>query len=180
MLQYKGYSGVIEVDEEAGLLFGRVLGLRDVITFQGATVAEARQAFEDSVDDYLEFCAEKNRGPEKPYSGKFIVRIEPSLHRQVAALAEAEGTSLNATVERALAVLVHQGRTGPRRTAMPTPSGACTSDTGVLASDELKTLVDQLREVARNLGASAKTGPPTSKRKSQDQKPAKASKLKAR
>ena len=58
MFSYKGYTGHLEIDEDAGLLFGRVIDIKDVITFKGNTVEEARQAFEDSVDDYLEFCQE--------------------------------------------------------------------------------------------------------------------------
>jgi predicted HicB family RNase H-like nuclease len=63
MLNYKGYTGSLEVDTDAGLIFGRVLDLRDVITFKGETVAEVRQAFQDSVDDYLEFCQELGQEP---------------------------------------------------------------------------------------------------------------------
>jgi predicted HicB family RNase H-like nuclease len=101
-MEYQGYTGVVEVDEEAGILYGRVVGLRDVITFQGATVAEARRAFEESVDAYLEFCAGRGEAPEKPYSGKFVMRVKPELHRKLASEAEARKTSLNALVETAL------------------------------------------------------------------------------
>jgi predicted HicB family RNase H-like nuclease len=101
-MQYKGYRGVLEVDEGAGILFGRVAGLRDVITFQGATVAEARKEFEASVDAYLAFCAARGEAPEKPYSGRFVVRVKPELHRSLAGEAEARGMSLNALVEDAL------------------------------------------------------------------------------
>ena len=65
-LTYKGYTGVCEIDVEAGVIFGRVTGLKDVITFQGETVAAAIQAFRDSVDVYLAFCAERGEEPEKP------------------------------------------------------------------------------------------------------------------
>jgi predicted HicB family RNase H-like nuclease len=102
VLQHKGYAGLVEVDLEAKMLHGRVLGLRDVITFQGSTVGEAEQAFHDSVDDYLEFCKERGEKPEKPYSGKFLLRIAPGLHRELALLAEARKQSLNATVEHLL------------------------------------------------------------------------------
>jgi len=71
-MRFKGYTGVVELDEESGILFGRVIGLRDVITFQGTSVAEVIQAFHDSVDDYLEFCATRGESPEKPYSGQFV------------------------------------------------------------------------------------------------------------
>ncbi|MEJ7639533.1 MAG: type II toxin-antitoxin system HicB family antitoxin [Singulisphaera sp.] len=73
MMTYKGYTGSVEVDTEAEILFGRVVGLYDVITFQGETVAQARKAFQDSVDDYLEFCAERGEAPEKPASKHFLI-----------------------------------------------------------------------------------------------------------
>ena len=73
-MKYKGYTGIVELEEGSEILFGRVIGLRDVITFQGESVAEITQAFHDSVDDYLEFCAERGESPEKPYSGQFVLR----------------------------------------------------------------------------------------------------------
>ena len=75
---------------------------RDVVTFQGATVTQLRKALRDSVDDYLEFCAERGESPEKPYSGKFMVRVEPELHKAVAMHAKVEHKSLNAWVHDAL------------------------------------------------------------------------------
>jgi predicted HicB family RNase H-like nuclease len=66
MLTYKDYSGYCEIDFEAEILFGRVSGIRDVVTFQGDNVAEAKQAFYDSVDDYLEFCQELGKEPNQP------------------------------------------------------------------------------------------------------------------
>lgn len=124
-MKYKGYTGVAEVDEDAGIIYGRVIGLRDVITFQGATVAEARRSFEQSVDFYLEMCAEGGGPPEKPFSGRFLVRISPALHRTLAQAAELRGTSLNAVVEQALREAFPPGatpRTGrPRRTKAAAP-----------------------------------------------------------
>ncbi len=108
MMEYMGYSAIVEIDEEAGILHGRVLGLRDVITFQGESVREARKAFEESVDDYLEFCKARGEVPDKPYSGKFLVRVDPALHRIAASRAEATGMSLNAFVEKALTELVSE------------------------------------------------------------------------
>ena len=105
MMRYKGYAGVMEVDPEAGLIHGRVVGLRDVITFQGDTVAEARQAFQDSIDDYLEWCASERRPPDKPFSGKLLIRVDPAIHRSLAQLAEARSTSINNLAAAALANL---------------------------------------------------------------------------
>jgi predicted HicB family RNase H-like nuclease len=70
-----------------------------VITFQGESVAEVTQAFHDSVDDYLEFCAGLGQSPEKPYSGQFVLRLDPKLHRDLAMFAEVMGVSLNALIE---------------------------------------------------------------------------------
>jgi len=68
---------------EDDVFHGEVINLRDVITFQGRTINELRQAFQESVEDYLLFCAERCEQPEKPYSGKFSVRIDPELHRKI-------------------------------------------------------------------------------------------------
>jgi predicted HicB family RNase H-like nuclease len=94
-MSYKGYEGLIAYDEEAGLFHGEVINLRDVITFQGTSVDELKQALIDSVDDYLAFCAERGEESEKPYSGQFVVRVEPPLHRAVVMAAKREGVSLN-------------------------------------------------------------------------------------
>jgi predicted HicB family RNase H-like nuclease len=101
-MQYKGYTGKLTVDAEAGVIFGTVANLRAVVTFQGESVKEAEQAFRDSVDDYLDFCREKGLEPEKPYSGKFLVRTAPELHRALAAEAARQGISLNEFVGEAL------------------------------------------------------------------------------
>ncbi|MFQ5639650.1 MAG: type II toxin-antitoxin system HicB family antitoxin, partial [bacterium] len=66
MMQYKGYLARIEFDEEANIFHGEVINIRDVITFQGKSVEELKKAFEESVEDYLEFCAERNEEPERP------------------------------------------------------------------------------------------------------------------
>ena len=97
-----GPRGLVEFEEVSAVLFGRVIGLRDVITFQGESVAEVTQAFHDSVDDYLEFCAERGESPEKPYSGQFVLRLNPQLHRELANLAQVRSMSLNALIESIL------------------------------------------------------------------------------
>lgn len=102
MIEYKGYIGNVEFDAAASIFHGEVINLRDIITFQGSTVKELRKAFHDSVDDYLEFCAERGESPERPYSGKFMVRIEPELHKAVAVHAKIEHKSLNRWVHDTL------------------------------------------------------------------------------
>lgn len=95
MLDYKGYRGRVEYDDEAGIFSGEVLGLRDVITFQGRSVEEIEAAFRESVDDYLQFCAERGEEPDKPFSGRLVLRIAPELHRRVYIRAGSEGKSIN-------------------------------------------------------------------------------------
>lgn len=102
MMEHRGYVGTASFDDAADLFHGEVLNLRDVITFQGRSVEELRRAFRESVDDYLAFCAERGEAPEKPFSGRFNLRIRPDLHARAAARAKNEGLSLNAFVERAL------------------------------------------------------------------------------
>jgi predicted HicB family RNase H-like nuclease len=118
-MNYKGYIGKVEFDDEANLFHGEVINTRDVITFQGQSVAELRLAFQDSVDDYLAFCAERGEEPDKPYSGQFIARIPPSLHREASQAANLEGKSLNAWVSEQLQSAVAQLRDIPikKRTA---------------------------------------------------------------
>jgi predicted HicB family RNase H-like nuclease len=95
MLKYKGYTGYVEFDDEAGIFHGEVLDLRDVITFQGKSVEEIEQAFRDSVNDYLEFCEERREEPDKPFSGRLMLRLPPHLHRKAYVGARREGKSLN-------------------------------------------------------------------------------------
>ncbi len=98
MMEYKGYIGVVEYDDEAKILHGEVANIRDVITFQAKSVDELEQAFRDSIDDYLAFCKEEGEEPDKPFSGKFMVRISPEEHRLIATAAKISGKSLNAWV----------------------------------------------------------------------------------
>ena len=95
MLKYKGYTGRVEFDDEAGVFHGEVLDLRDVVTFQGKSVDELERAFRDSVDDYLAFCEQRGEEPDKPFSGRLMLRLSPSLHRKVYVQAQREGQSLN-------------------------------------------------------------------------------------
>jgi predicted HicB family RNase H-like nuclease len=83
MLKYKAYTGYVEFDDETDIFHGEVLDLRDVITFQGKTVEEIKEAFRDSIDDSLEFCRERNEKADKPFSGRLMVRLPPRLHRKV-------------------------------------------------------------------------------------------------
>jgi predicted HicB family RNase H-like nuclease len=102
MMEYKGYVGKVEFDDEAGIFHGEVINTRDVITFQGASVIELKKAFRDSVEDYLAFCQERGEEPEKPFSGQFVTRVSPDLHRRINIAATLSGKSLNAWVTEQL------------------------------------------------------------------------------
>ncbi len=103
MLKYKGYTGRVEFDDEAGLFHGEVLDLKDVVTFQGKSVEELETAFRDSVNDYLEFCRERGEEPDKPFSGRLMLRLPPELHREVHLRAQRERKSLNQWITEQLA-----------------------------------------------------------------------------
>ena len=106
-MSYKGYQAIVAYDEDAEIFHGEVVNLRDVITFQGKSVKELKKAFVDSVEDYIDFCAQRGEAPEKPFSGQFVVRVDPPIHRAVATAAKQAGMSLNkwvaVTLERAAA-----------------------------------------------------------------------------
>jgi predicted HicB family RNase H-like nuclease len=103
MMEYKGYTGQItSVDETNGVIHGHVVGIGDVITFEGKTSKELIRAFRDSIEDYLEFCASRKEPPEKPSSGRFLVRVSPTLHQRASQAARKAKLSLNAWVARAV------------------------------------------------------------------------------
>ena len=102
MKPYKGYSATVSFDEDALMFHGEVLGIRDVITFQARTAEDLPKAFHDSVDDYLEWCAQVGVGPEKPFSGSLSLRATPELHRRMADAAARNAKSLNQWMVEAL------------------------------------------------------------------------------
>lgn len=119
MMEYKGYIGKVEFDDRAGIFHGEVIDTRDVITFQGQSVAELKTAFQESIDDYLAFCKQRGEEPNKPFSGQFVTRIPPELHRQVNLAASIAGKSLNAWVAEQL----HAAVVGVRSTQTANVTG---------------------------------------------------------
>ena len=101
-MDYKGYAGIVEIDTEDQMLYGKVIGLRDVIGFEGGSFEELESSFHRAVDGYLEVCAEEGKEPEKPYSGKILIRTDPELHREVMYAAAAADMSMNQWVEKTL------------------------------------------------------------------------------
>jgi predicted HicB family RNase H-like nuclease len=106
MLEYKGYHGHVVFDEEAGYFHGEVLDLNDVITFQGSSVHEITNAFQESVEDYLAYCEERGEKPDKPFSGKLMLRIPIDLHRKVYVSAKKSGKSINEYITERLSEAV--------------------------------------------------------------------------
>ncbi len=102
MMHYKGYTAKVDYDDTVKTFHGRVLGIKDVVTFEGATVKELEKEFYVSVDTYLDFCKSRGVKPGKPYSGEFRLRLDPNLHRELALAAELAGDSLNAFIAKCL------------------------------------------------------------------------------
>src|SRR5262245_25876591 len=98
MLNHKGYIGHVEFDDANEIFYGEVINTKDVITFQSDTAHGLKQEFINSIEDYLEFCKERNEMAEKPFSGKFNLRIPPELHRELYVAAKHSGMSLNSWV----------------------------------------------------------------------------------
>ncbi len=105
-MKYKGYTAQIEIDETAGILFGKVLDIKDVITFKGSTVEELEQEFHNSIDDYLEWCTELGEEPDKPFSGKLPFRTTTERHRQIYLAAKKANKSINSWMDDVLAEAV--------------------------------------------------------------------------
>ncbi len=98
MMKYKGYLGKVTYDADAKIFHGEVLGLKDVINFQGTTVVELEKAFKDSIEDYVAWCKERGEAPEKTFSGNIRIRISPDLHAKLAQAAVIQGISLNSLI----------------------------------------------------------------------------------
>ena len=94
-LIFKGYAAKIEYSDDAACCGGHIAGIKDVIGFHAETVKELRAAFEEAVDDYLATCAKLGRAPQKPYSGKLMLRVPPEVHARAAMMAQAHGLSIN-------------------------------------------------------------------------------------
>ena len=95
VMNYRGYAARVEYSDEDELLIGHVAGIKDIIGFHAESVSQLRAAFHEAVDDYLETCEKLGREPQKTYSGKLSLRLEPRLHAQVAAQAELAHKSIN-------------------------------------------------------------------------------------
>lgn len=102
ILEYKGYYTKVEYSAEDNILFGKIEGINDLVTFEEENPKLVEQAFHEAVDDYLIFCEDIGQEPDKVYKGTFNVRIAPELHRKLALISFANGESLNQSVEKAI------------------------------------------------------------------------------
>lgn len=105
---YKGYTGKVKIDVEEVTICGHVVDIKDVITFKGKTVEEAIKAFQDSVDDYLEWCEELGEEPNKPFSGKLPFRTTPENHHKIFIAASKAGKSINSWMDEVLVKAAEQ------------------------------------------------------------------------
>lgn len=106
MLTYRGYYGTVEYSDEDECFFGKVLGMNDLILFEGDSVKKLKEDFREAVDGYLESCERSGKRPEKYYKGSFNIRIAPELHRKAVLAAEHGHQTLNSFVEGAIRAMV--------------------------------------------------------------------------
>ncbi|NIA19017.1 MAG: toxin-antitoxin system HicB family antitoxin [Xanthomonadaceae bacterium] len=106
-MTYKGYFAKINFDERDSVFWGKVIGIKDSIIFEGETVAQLTEDFHNAIDHYLADCKNENHLPAKPYSGKRTLRVPPGIHAEMAAAAAHAGKSLNRWVADTLDQVVH-------------------------------------------------------------------------
>ncbi len=101
-LEYRGYDGSVLYSAEDRVLHGRILGIRDMVSFEGTDVKSLQRNFKAAVDEYLAFCKAEGKTPDVPFKGSFNIRISQDLHQQAALYAEEHDLKLNAVVQQAL------------------------------------------------------------------------------
>lgn len=102
MMNYKNYSGSVHYNDDDRLFFGKVEFIRSLISYEGDSVQNLREAFEEAINDYLEICEAENKQPEKPFKGSFNIRVGSTLHRQAALYAYDHQTNINSLIVKAL------------------------------------------------------------------------------
>ncbi len=95
VLEYKNYLSTVQFSAEDDVFYGKVIGINDLVTFEGESVTDLKAAFKEAVDDYLETCVELNKQPEKAYKGSFNIRVSADMHRKAARMAAAKKVTLN-------------------------------------------------------------------------------------
>jgi len=106
ILKYKNYTSAVHFDSENKILYGKIIGINDLVLFEGRSVNDLISAFQASVDDYLETCKELGKEPDKVYKGNFNVRVSSSIHSNIAKIAEKRGMKINTVAKKALDYLI--------------------------------------------------------------------------
>ena len=127
-LEYRGYRAHVEADYEEGILFGRVLDIRAVITFAADRVDEVADKFHEAIDDYIAWCAKRGKEPERPFSGRLSFRTTPEYHRLIAEAAEGRNLSTNAWMEHELVGAAHRAH---QQFVRPEPKSSAPETTAV-------------------------------------------------
>lgn len=125
MKSYKGFTATVEFDADEMLLHGRIDNIKDVVTFHAGSVEQLQSHFQEAVDDYLDLCSERGEEPDKPYSGRFVVRLDPDQHRRAALSADRKGVSLNTWIVEAVDAALSSG--GSPDSAHPVPDRPASS-----------------------------------------------------
>lgn len=102
VLKYKDFIATVHYSEEDEVLYGKIRGIDDSVTFEGSSVVQLKKAFKDAVQDYLRLCRETGKDPHKSYKGSFNIRIDPALHKKAVLQSVVKGISLNQLVEEAI------------------------------------------------------------------------------
>ncbi|CAN5228525.1 type II toxin-antitoxin system HicB family antitoxin [soil metagenome] len=109
-LQYKEYIGTVEFSAEDEVFYGKVYGIKDLVTFEGRSVRELKKAFREAVDDYLETCAKLKKSPDKTFKGSFNIRLSTDLHQKAAFIASRKSITLNEFIKKAVSyAIIHEG-----------------------------------------------------------------------
>ncbi len=102
LMEFEGYHAKIEFDQDDQIFVGHVLGINDSVNFHGQSVDELTTEFHNSILNYLDYCKQAGKDPEKEFKGSFNVRIKPEQHKKIALHAADEGITINQFVSRAI------------------------------------------------------------------------------
>ncbi len=119
-LTYKGYFGTVNFNSDDEVFYGKIFGISDLINFEGSSVKELKESFEESLDDYLETCKALNKTPDKTFKGSFNVRVSMELHKKAAMIANQKSISLNDFVKKAIDYAVSHDKDMDEITTMKT------------------------------------------------------------
>lgn len=111
-IEYKGYIGSVEFSETDKIFYGKVQGIKALVSYEGESATKLIKDFHDAVDDYIDLCQKNNATPETAYKGSFNIRISPELHKKIAVYSMNNNISLNSFIERSLGEKLNEiGRT---------------------------------------------------------------------